>query len=92
MTKTESDLESELNLKVLENNVYKMLEVLEFYANPDTYFAIGLFPNPRCGEFINDINETKFGIKPGKMARDLIENMLKEFEELQKSNHKKGEK
>ena len=45
-------------------------ETLVFYADPDTYFAIGIFPDPPCGEFMDDFSETEeLGAKPGKCAR-----------------------
>lgn len=57
----------------------EIIEVLEesndFYAHLDTYFAIGFFPDPPCGEFVNDFEEVydeDFGknvTKPGKRAR-----------------------
>lgn len=53
---------------------YKLLrEALEFYADPETYFAIGIFPDPPCGEFINDFSDTELGVKPGAKARAVLE-------------------
>ena len=49
----------------------ELIEALEFYANPDTYFAIGFFPDPPCGDFINDFDETG---KPGVLARKVLSN------------------
>lgn len=51
-----------------------MREALEFYADPDTYCAIGFFPDPPCGEFIDDFsddhgNENYRRPMPGKRAR-----------------------
>lgn len=49
-------------------------KALSFYANPDTYFAIGFFPDRPCGDFINDFEETELlGWKPGKTARAALE-------------------
>lgn len=48
------------------------LEAVEFYADPDTYFAIGIFPDPPCGDFIEDFSETELGYKPGRMAREAL--------------------
>ena len=48
------------------------LDVLEYYALPETYFAIGIFPDRPCGDFINDFSETKLGMKPGKKAREFF--------------------
>jgi hypothetical protein len=47
----------------------RVREALEFYANPETYLAIGFFPDPPCGEFMDDFDETAEGLKPGKRAR-----------------------
>jgi len=44
-------------------------ESLFFYANPDTYFAIGFVPDPPCGDFINDFDNTG---KPGSNARKTL--------------------
>jgi hypothetical protein len=53
-------------------------ETLWFYADPGTYFAIAFFPDPPCGEFMDDFEEPNpelemwDGIpspKPGKRAR-----------------------
>lgn len=47
---------------------------LGFYADPETYFAIGFFPDPPCGEFMDDFEETKdLGAKPGKRARAALD-------------------
>lgn len=50
-----------------------VLTALAFYADPDTYFAIGFFPDPPCGEFMEDFS-THGGYdddleRPGKRAR-----------------------
>jgi hypothetical protein len=48
---------------------------LRFYADPMTYFAIGFFPDPPCGEFwddFEDIVREEDGAErrvPGKLAR-----------------------
>lgn len=53
-----------------------LIKALEFYANPETYFAIGLFPDFPCGKFINDIGIcTLNGVKtkkPGALARKTL--------------------
>lgn len=59
--------EKDERIKVLE-------DALKFYADPDTYFAIGIFPDRPCGEFIEDFSEVKDchgfdTVKPGKRAR-----------------------
>jgi hypothetical protein len=53
----------------LHKEVAELRAALEFYANPETYFAIGFFPDRPCGEFIDDFSETELGMKPGKRAR-----------------------
>lgn len=54
--------------------VRELEEALAFYADPDTYCAIGIFPDPPCGEFINDMSEVHpdYGYNrpmPGARAR-----------------------
>jgi hypothetical protein len=59
--------------------VEEIIKALEFYANPDTYFAIGFFPDPPCGDFINDFDKTK---KPGALARKTLKKYyLQKFKE-----------
>jgi len=53
--------------------IERLLDVLTFYADPEIYFAIGFFPDRPCGDFINDFDETHLGYKPGKKARDALE-------------------
>lgn len=54
-------------------------EALEYYADPNTYFAIGFFPDFPCGDFINDFGnvfdeyEMVDSFKPGKKARAALE-------------------
>lgn len=50
-----------------------MLQTVDFYANPESYFAIGFFPDRPCGDFIDDFSETEDGFKPGKQAREALE-------------------
>lgn len=54
---------------------------LEFYADPETYFAIGFFPDHPCGEFDEDFEELSGDlghpdgtpwVKPGKRARQAL--------------------
>lgn len=55
-------------------------EALEFYADPETYFAIGFFPDPPCGEFMDDFEDVgpQLGSKPGKRARRALSDSLTE--------------
>lgn len=41
-------------LKMLEWVAPEAVEALVFYADPDTYVAIGFFSDPPCGEFAAD--------------------------------------
>jgi hypothetical protein len=50
--------------------VYK--DALEFYADPETYFAIGFFPDPPNGPFMDDFSATSLRQKPGKRARKAL--------------------
>jgi hypothetical protein len=69
-----------------ERDRYK--SALEFYADPDTYVAIGFFPDPPCGEFMEDFEEGRLIAaqwqtdwteqspdrgRPGKRARAALE-------------------
>lgn len=57
-------------------------EALGFYANPETYFAIGMFPDPPCGAFMEDFSETDdLGLKPGKLARAALARLDAQTEE-----------
>jgi hypothetical protein len=49
----------------------RLAKALRFYADPETYLAIGFFPDPPCGEFMDDFDDQgpQFGFKPGKRAR-----------------------
>lgn len=53
----------------------RVREALEFYADPETYLAIGFFPDPPCGEFMDDFGETgtkDYGPRPGERARKAL--------------------
>lgn len=56
----------------MKDYVTELEEALAFYAYPETYFAIGFFSDPPCGEFIEDFSETELGWKPGKLAREVL--------------------
>lgn len=58
-----------------KEQINKMLKVLEYYANPEIYFAIGFLPDKPCGDFINDFSNTSLGCKPGKKARELLKRL-----------------
>lgn len=59
---------------LLEASAAALLEALRFYADPETYVAIGFFPDRPCGEFMEDFSdtETMWGVRPGKAARAAI--------------------
>ncbi len=61
-----------------QDTIARLRAALEFYANPETYFGIGFFPDSPSGEFIEDFEELTGGlghpdggewVKPGKRAR-----------------------
>jgi hypothetical protein len=54
------------------DEVERLRGALEYYADPATYFGIGFFPDPPCGDFINDGSETDLGMKPGAKAREAL--------------------
>lgn len=47
----------------------RLREALGFYADPDTYFAIGFSADPPCGGFIEDLEEIDGVQRPGRRAR-----------------------
>lgn len=51
----------------------EMRAVLEFYADPQTYFAVMLVSDPPAGDIMEDFGSTELGMKPGKKARDLLD-------------------
>lgn len=55
-----------------EEKLRLALAVIEFYGNPETYFAIGFIPDRPCGAFIDDFEDTHLGSKPGKFAREKL--------------------
>jgi hypothetical protein len=55
-----------LKMQLKENE--RLREALEFYADPETYFAIAFLPDPPCGPFIHDTDDVEPG-KPGAVAR-----------------------
>jgi hypothetical protein len=54
----------------------KLIRCLDFYANPETYFAISFLPDPPSGGFIYDFSETDLGRKPGKRARKTLDKIM----------------
>ena len=58
----------------LTPKIQRLIDALEFYADPATYHAIFIMPEPPCGEFADDFSEDHgdsfYGRPmPGKMAR-----------------------
>jgi chromosome segregation ATPase len=63
--------------EVLKRRIKELEEALEYYGNPDTYFAIAYFPDSPCGDFIEDFSDDhgcdQYGRPmPGKLARKLL--------------------
>lgn len=63
------------HIDTLETHLRAAVEALEFYADPFTYFAIGFWPDPPCGDFMDDWSQhghPDFAVddeRPGKRAR-----------------------
>ena len=53
-------------------DIKALMEAVDFYANPETYFAIAFISDPPCGAFVEDFSETALGMKPGKKARQAM--------------------
>ena len=71
--------ESVASMAALKAENRRLRKALEFYADPETYFAIGFFPDRPCGSFMKDFSSvpTPWGHgtrkKPGKRARKALE-------------------
>lgn len=52
--------------------IRRLEEVRAWYGDAETYIAIGFLPDPPCGEFMDDFSETEYGWKPGKRAREAL--------------------
>lgn len=64
-------------LEAAERRVQGLESALRFYADPDTYFAIGVMGDPPCGEFLDDFENlggegNLEDWKPGKRARSVL--------------------
>jgi len=44
-------------LQEAADEIERLTNALEFYAEADTYCAIGFFPDPPCGEFMGDFDK-----------------------------------
>lgn len=60
-----------------KTKIAELTEVVEFYADPLTYFAVLTFPDPPSGPIMDDFSDTELGQKPGKKARKLLEKLYK---------------
>jgi hypothetical protein len=67
---SKSDIAAELAWRDAE--LARLREALEFYADPDTYFAVGFMFDPPTGDFADDFDDTDLGRKPGKRAREAL--------------------
>jgi hypothetical protein len=62
----------------VDDILQKAINALEFYANPDTYFAIAFIADQPAGEFVDDFSNDHGCDQyerpmPGKMARYAID-------------------
>ena len=64
----------------IEQEHIDAISVLKFYASPDTYLAIGFFPDHPCGEFIEDFTICDGRARPGKRAREIFHKYNPKFE------------
>ena len=65
-------------LPLIDAENQRLREALAFYADPDTYFAIAFWPDPPCGDFIEDFSEDHGDpfynrAMPGRTARDALQ-------------------
>ena len=67
------------------DEIEKLKEALAFYADPETYFAIAIIPDPPCGEFMDDFDDEYESEAypppynrplPGKRARAVLREII----------------
>ncbi len=68
--------DAQAELKLARKAVAIAVNALEFYANPETYFALMIMSDPPSGEFTRDFGDTHLGRKPGKKARKAIDRLV----------------
>ncbi len=74
-------------LKLARRAVGHAIAALEFYGDPETYFAIMFLSDPPAGGFLRDIGDTHLGRKPGKRARMALKK-ISAWWEKEKENRK----
>jgi hypothetical protein len=62
-------------MRAQERAITELHAALEFYASPDTWYAVLLFADPPCGEIANDYSmiEEEGCERPGARARAALE-------------------
>lgn len=79
----EAELQKHLNVETLK----KLINVVAFYAHPDTYFAVTCIADRPAGDFADDCSEcavfdngreVSCGIRPGKLARETMKTLFAE--------------
>ena len=68
-------LDDAITCLALEPEIKTLVSALTFYADPETYVAIGFLPDHPCGAFWDDFGETRLGVKPGQLARETLDNL-----------------
>lgn len=64
------------------DEVASLVDALMFYANPETYLAIVIVPDPPCGAFVDDVSEVDgWGCRPGKLAREVLDRIANRIPE-----------
>jgi hypothetical protein len=56
----------------LQKRLLRTEEALDFYGDPETYYAVAVIPDPPCGDFVNDFSEVDGVLRPGKRAREVL--------------------
>ncbi len=71
-----------VNLQIVSEDLLEVIDTLQFYSSPETYFAIAFLSDPPAGEFLDDFSvvEDPCGIgglvlRPGKRARAALARM-----------------
>ena len=60
--------------KLTKKQICNLFEVALYYSDEDIYFAMGFFPDPPCGDFLNDFDKETGN--PGNFAREVLKDIV----------------
>ena len=59
-----------------KRKIKSLVNALAFYADEDSYFAIGFLPDRPCGDFIKDFSDSFGTMRPGKKAKAVLDKIV----------------